>query len=237
MREKGFALPLILFGVLVIATIIGSVLFFRITPILRIEPSPFLKDEPLRYTENRNLPLLLPKVLDNETNEVKSWKPFRNTKYKYSLKYPDDYNISHLGAYGCAQNSCPIDEMPDVVLGDENFNIEEYYETQASHLEIYAYFNDHPKRSLEEISVVTYEKNLLKAERASSLEKFTFVGKDAYIYELYNIKTFSPAWGVGTVLERKNWKVINTENDRGIISIFYTPNDTTENVVSTFKFE
>lgn len=88
----------------------------------------------------------------------------------------------------------------------------------------------------DEIKYV-YDQNIKKAQRGSVLKKAIVSAREAYIYELEKIKTFSPHYGAGIVLKRDRLKVISILNGNDIVNIFYIPSDDTETIVASLKFQ
>ena len=88
MSEKGFATPLILVVVALGVLVIGSVAYFQLKPQSTAQPKPTqITPSP---TQGRS---------SAQKDDTADWRTYTNTKYKYQIKHPSDWELDSEADY------------------------------------------------------------------------------------------------------------------------------------------
>ena len=161
-------------------------------------------------------------------NPTANWKTYRNNKYSYLIRFPNEYNAeTYYGQSGEYEKEGSNNERIGIYTDRNN-----YY---GDFLEIQIFPKD-KKGSLKELVEANYNKNTNNqlSEEFSPLKPSQIAGNSSYEYSLKSRVLDTDYWS-GVVAEDE-YRVIFTEKNNIIYSIYSTDKDLMNQILSTFRF-
>ncbi len=171
------------------------------------------------------------------------WKTYVNTKYFYSLKYPNDYKVGINGMDREGLNLETLDSLviylPDSERVIENFAISLISTNPININElIQKHIDKVTKPQLTEASKASLEKDMgssiVDPTIQEPLQQITVGGLPAYAYVIKS--NFVDDGGAEYVVPIQTRKYIWLTRNKDVFLISYTDSAPTNNILSTFKF-
>ncbi len=174
-------------------------------------------------------------------DEIAEWKTFTNSSFKYSLKYPEGINPFSNSPMGgdTADVSGDVIFTNDPKVTTETRGVEGTIGKDFYLLQIYLIDKNgnsyYTGKTLAEIAQGDYNKNKTSAQSITELTQTTVGGKSAYSFQKTKATAFDYLAG-GWLLTQETIKILEVENNGSIYYLIYRPNDTIEEILTTFKF-
>ncbi|MDO8639116.1 MAG: hypothetical protein Q7R43_06075 [Candidatus Daviesbacteria bacterium] len=204
--SKGFAPILILVGIVVVALAVGGYLLYQ----NQVKPVPIVAPQPIAQTST-------------SPDETANWKTYTNTKYGYSIKYPNDWHIILPGKDG-----------------DKSINIQNYSESEITQQEQQSMSLNPDKLS---VTIGVYDE---KAIHSISLDNWLKTNGH-YVSTIYGSPTSTEYIEVSglkilKLLYQNSLQFYILSNGKNVFYVYYTPNNTSlintfNQILSTFRFD